>query len=123
MQFLRTTEGFPFSSAVITTSSRLLECVLTGIPKGSNKPVEGGVEAEMHEIFRQLDEILAQAGLYRNHIASVRLYLQHVNRDIAAVNRIYKEYFGEHPPCRRAYGVDLQSNMLIEAAFVAEFPE
>lgn len=76
----------------------------------------------MREILRQLDEILAGAGVDKAAIVSVRLYLQHVNRDVAAVNAIYKEYFGGHPPNRRCYGVDLQVNMLVEAAFVAELP-
>jgi hypothetical protein len=43
-------------------------------------------------------------------------------RDIAEVNSVYREYFQTHPPNRRAYGVTLQSGMLIEAAFVAELP-
>lgn len=121
MKFIDSSTTFPISSAVIT-QGKLLEVVVTGIPDGSAKPVEGGAAAEMREIFKQLDVILAEAKLGKTHIASVRLYLQHVNRDIAAVNAVYREYFGEHPPCRRAYGVDLQVGMLVEAAFVAEFP-
>jgi enamine deaminase RidA (YjgF/YER057c/UK114 family) len=122
MKFIDSNTTFPISSAVIT-QGRLLEAVVTGIPDGSSKPVAGGAAAEMREIFKQLDQILAEAGLKKTHIASARLYLQEVNRDIAEVNLVYQEYFGEHPPCRRAYGVDLQVGMLVEAAFVAEFPE
>jgi enamine deaminase RidA (YjgF/YER057c/UK114 family) len=96
--------------------------VLTGIAPGESKPVPGGVVAELREILRQLDEVLAAAGVDKTAIVSVRLYLQEVVRDIAAVNAVYKEYFGTHPPNRRAYGVDLQVGMLIEAAFVAELP-
>ena len=121
MQFLQTNPKFPFSSAVIH-SGRTLETVITGIPRGGDKPVEGGPAAELKEIFRQLDEILALAGADKTAIVSVRLYLQDVNRDIAVVNEIYKEYFGSHPPNRRAYGVDLQKGMLVEAGFVAELP-
>ena len=40
----------------------------------------------------------------------------------AEMNDAYGEYFGSHPPCRRCYGVTLQAGMLVEAAFVAEFP-
>jgi enamine deaminase RidA (YjgF/YER057c/UK114 family) len=100
----------------------MLETVITPIPGGSKTPVGGGAAAEMREIFRQLDGILAQAGVAKTAIASVRLYLQDVNRDIAEVNEVYKEYFGAHSPSRRAYGVDLQVGMLVEAAFVAEMP-
>lgn len=119
MQFLQTSNTFPFSGAVIY-SGRTLETVLTGIPDDDAKPVPGGVVAELKEIFRQLDEVLAEAGVDKTAVVSVRLYLADVLRDIAAVNAAYKEYFGTHPPNRRAYGVVLQSGMLIEAAFVAE---
>ena len=108
-------------SAAVVHEGKVLETVLTGIPDGEDKPIEGGVDAEMREIFRQLDAILTEAGLEKTAICSARLYLQHVNRDIAEVNEVYKEYFGSHAPNRRAYGVDLQVGMLIEAAFIAEF--
>jgi 2-iminobutanoate/2-iminopropanoate deaminase len=119
MKFLLTSPTFPFSTAVIH-SGKTLETVLTGIPPDGSKPVAGGVGAELREIFRQLDEVLKLAGLTKESIVSARLYLQDVLRDIAEVNQIYKEYFGSHPPNRRAYGVTLQSGMLIEAGFVAE---
>jgi 2-iminobutanoate/2-iminopropanoate deaminase len=119
MEFLFTSPTFPFSTAVIH-SGRTLEAVLTGIPVGATKPVAGGVAAELEEIFRQLDAVLAAAGAQKTSVVSVRLYLQDVVRDIATVNQVYKQYFGTHPPNRRAYGVNLQAGMLIEAAFVAE---
>lgn len=119
MKFLLTSSTFPFSTAVIH-SGRTLETVLTAIPPGEKKPIEGGPGAEMREIFRQLDEVLALAGVDKTSIVSCRLYLQEVVRDIAEVNAVYAEYFGTHPPNRRAYGVALQAGMLVEAAFVAE---
>lgn len=121
MQFIKTKDGFPFSSAV-TYQGKVLETVLTGIPEGQSKPVTGGPAAEMREIFRQLDEILAGVGLDKTNICSARLYLQYVMQDIGEVNEVYKAYFGSHPPNRRAYGVDLQVGMRVETAFVAEFP-
>jgi enamine deaminase RidA (YjgF/YER057c/UK114 family) len=119
MKFLLTSSTFPFSTAVIH-SGRTLETVLTPIPPGETKPVAGGPGAELREIFRQLDRILELAGIAKTSIVSCRLYLQDVLRDIAEVNLVYAEYFGTHPPNRRAYGVTLQAGMLVEAAFVAE---
>jgi len=121
MEFLHTSTTFPFSAAVIH-SGRMMEAVLTGIPPGGVAPVPGGAGAEMREIFSQYDDLLREAGLDRTAVVSVRLYLQEVLRDIAEVNQIYREYFGSHPPNRRAYGVDLQTGMLVEAAIVAELP-
>jgi enamine deaminase RidA (YjgF/YER057c/UK114 family) len=119
MEFIRTSADFPFSAAV-THSGRVLETVLTGLPPGGTKLVPGGAGAELQEIFRQLDDILASVGVTKTAIASARLYLQQLDRDIAEVNAAYRVYFGSHSPNRRAYGVNLQSGMLIEAAFVAE---
>lgn len=119
MEFLFTNPDFPFSGAVIH-SGKVLETVITGIPRGGKAPVAGGVQAELREIFRQLDEVLAAAGVQKTRVASARLYLQEVMRDIAAANEVYREYFGSHPPNRRAYGVDLQAGMSIEAAFVVD---
>ena len=122
MKFIRSRQGFPFSDAVVH-SGRVLETVLTGMPPGGDEPVAGGAAAEIREIFRQLDEILEGEGLTRRSLCSARLYLQHVNRDIAEVNEAWAEYLGDHPVNRRAYGVDLQRGMLVEAGFVAEIPE
>jgi len=119
MKFLLTSTTFPFSAAVIH-SGRTLETVLTPIPAGETKPVAGGPGAELREIFRQLDLILELVGIGKTSIVSCRLYLEDVLRDIKEVNAVYAEYFGTHPPNRRAYGVTLQAGMLVEAAFVAE---
>jgi 2-iminobutanoate/2-iminopropanoate deaminase len=119
MKFLLTSSTFPYSTAVIH-SGRTLETVLTSIPPGESKPIAGGAAAEMREIFRQLDDVLKLAGIEKTAVVSCRLYLHEVLRDIAEVNKVYAEYFGTHPPSRRAYGVVLQVGMLVEAAFVAE---
>jgi enamine deaminase RidA (YjgF/YER057c/UK114 family) len=121
MRFINPDRAFPFSDGVIY-SAPTLETVLTGIPPAAMTPIAGGPAAEMAEIFRQLDAVLAKAGVDKTAIVSACLYLQDVNRDIEQVNKVWAEYFGAHPPSRRAYGVDLQAGMLVEAAFVAEVP-
>ena len=121
MRFIRSRSDFPFSSAVVH-GGQVLETVLTGIPPGGSAPVTGGPAEEMREIFRQLDEILEEEGLSRQNICSARLYLHEVNRDIDEVNKVWAEYLDDHPVQRRAYGVDLQNGMLVEAGFVVEVP-
>lgn len=121
MRFIDTDTSFPISSAVVH-SGKVFEAVVTGIPDGASRPVEGGAAAEMREAFRQLDLLLAEAGVDRHAVCTARLYLQDVRGEIGAVNAVWKEYFGEHPVCRRAYGVELQAGMRVEAAFTAEVP-
>jgi enamine deaminase RidA (YjgF/YER057c/UK114 family) len=121
MHFIDSDSEFPISSAVVH-SGRVFEAVVTGIPDGASKPVAGGAAAEMQECFRQLDVLLAAAGVDRKAVCTARLYLQDVLGEIAAVNAVWKAYFGDHPVVRRAYGVQLQSGMKVEAAFTAEVP-
>jgi len=118
-EFLNPSPTFPICDAVITTG-RTLETVIVPIPDHADAPVQGGPAAEMQEIFRQLDEVLTKANVTRRSVASVRLYLAHVNRDIAAVNDVYKEYFANCSPMRMAVGAELQKGMLIEAQFIVE---
>lgn len=119
--FINPSPAFPICDAVIYTG-RILETVIVGIPDGADSPVPGGATAEMREILRQLDEVLTQAKATRRHIVSVRLFLANVNRDIHAVNEIYKEYFANCSPMRMAVGVELQKQMLVEAQFIVELP-
>jgi len=122
MKFIGSLSDFPFSDAVIR-NGKVLEAVLTGIPPGKTEPVPGGVTMEMKEICRQLDDILEKAGLNKKHLCSASVYLQEVNRDVGKMNEVWQEYLVDHPLSRRCFGVDLQLGMLVEAAFVAEFPE
>lgn len=121
-EFINPSRTFPICDAVIY-HGRILETVITPIPDGADKPVAGGAAEHMREIFKQLDEVLAGAGLDKTAVVSVRLYLQDVQRDIKAVNEVYKAYFDSHPPMRIGIGVQLQAGMLVEAAFTAEVPE
>ena len=79
MQFLRSKEGFPFSSAVIH-SGKVFETVLTGQPPGKTTPAPGSPGAEMREIFRQLDEILAEAGLTKKNLCSYGDFTTHARK-------------------------------------------
>jgi 2-iminobutanoate/2-iminopropanoate deaminase len=122
MKFIGSMSDFPFSDAVIH-NGKVLETVLTGIVPGKSVPVPGGVSEEMKEIFRQLDDILEQAGLSKKNLCSACIYLQEVNRDVSQMNEVWQAYLVDHPLSRRCFGVDLQLGMLVEAAFVAEFPD
>jgi len=121
MRFIDSHTDFPVSNAVVYTGS-VFQTVLTGIPKGATHPVPGGAEAEIREIFRQLDHELAEVGIDKTQIGSVKIYLQDLKRDLEAVDRVYSEYFGSHAPSRGVFGVDLEPGILVEACFVASVP-
>ena len=122
MKFFESRSDFPRSNAVLDCPSHLFETVLTAVSKREKKPVAGGARAQMQEILRQLDQELHSVGADRTYIISVKLHLKHLKRDLAAVDKVYAEYFDDHRPDRAVYGVDLQPGLLIEAEFVATVP-
>lgn len=122
MRFIRPNQLRPSSIGVIH-SGEILEAVVTSIPFGAGRPVEGGIAEHVSEAFRQIDAVLSEAGLRRESICSARVYLQDVHAHAGEMNRQWKAFFGEHAPCRRCYGVQLQAGMLIEIAFVAEIQD
>lgn len=121
-EFIHPSKSFPICDAVVYRG-RIMETVLVPIPDGADRPVPGGPAAEMREICRQLDEVLGWFKADRKAVVSVKLFLAHVNRDIAAVNEVYKEYFAGCSPMRMAVGAELQSGMLIEMAVTVELGE
>jgi len=121
MRFIDSRSDFPVSNAVVY-SGHVFQAVLTGIPKGETKPVPGGAEAEMREIFTQLDQTLSEVGIDKTQVVSVKLYLQDLTRDLKTVDRVYAEYFSSHSPSRGVYGVDLQPGISVEGWFIATVP-
>ena len=121
MRLIDSHVDFPVSDAVFFAGS-IFQTELKGIPKGATEAVPGGAAAELREIFMQLDGELAEVGIDKLHIASVKLYLQNLEGDLQAVDKVYAEYFGSHCPSRGVYGCDLPPGILVEASFVASVP-
>ncbi len=61
--------------------------------------VEGGIEAQTHQVFRNLQAVLAEAGATLQNVAKATVFLSDLTQ-FATVNAIYAEYFGDHKPAR-----------------------
>jgi len=124
MEFISTYQESAQSSAVIRESGRK---TLEGIAasKVLNGPaVEGERIADHAEAaFARMDVILSEAGLTRNAVTAVHVFLHDVLRDVDGFNAVWRKYFSDHSPCRYCVGATLQSGMLVEMNFYAEFPE
>src|SRR5690554_6754462 len=56
--------------------------------------VDEGLEAETHQVFKNIGAILTHCGLDYSHILKCTVFLKDMNR-YADVNAIYAEYFDE----------------------------
>ena len=79
-----------------------------------------GVEAQTHQIMKNISAVLSQNGLSLNHIVKTTIFLGSM-QDYQKVNGIYGEYFTEHKPARSTIQVaGLPIGALIEIEFIAE---
>jgi len=108
----------PYSSAVVAGN----HCYVAGtggfIP-GTAQIVDGGIEAEIHQTMRNLEDVIQRAGFELADIVSVTCYLRDINH-WPVLNKIYGEYVDQDAPARAAVGVqDLPAGANIEISCIA----
>ncbi|SDE53515.1 2-iminobutanoate/2-iminopropanoate deaminase [Paenibacillus sp. UNCCL117] len=90
------------------------------IPLGADgQLVEGGVAEQTHQVFRNLQAVLQEAGSSLNQVVKATVYLKDMNQ-FASVNEIYASYFGDHKPARSTVEVArLPKDVLVEIDLIA----
>jgi 2-iminobutanoate/2-iminopropanoate deaminase len=66
--------------------------------------VEGGLEAELRQVFVNLRSVLSSANASLADVVKTTVFLVDMD-DYAAMNEIYMEEFGDHRPARSAVAV------------------
>jgi reactive intermediate/imine deaminase len=66
--------------------------------------VSGGIEAQIHQVFKNLKAIVAAAGASFDDVVKATVFLTDLSH-FAQVNKIMAEYFREPYPARAAVGV------------------
>ncbi len=92
-----------------------------GIDPESGKLVEGGIEAQVEQVLKNVKAILEEAGLSLNDVVKATCMLSDMN-NFKAMNDIYAKYFGDHKPARVACQVGrLPIDALVEIEMIAYF--
>ena len=97
-------QGFPFSDVVETTGGLIFISGLVGTDE-TGELVTGGLEAETHAIFRQMNTYLEHLGLGFDDVVKCLVMID----DIAQwgdFNGVYTQYFKPPYPARSAMGAD-----------------
>ena len=71
---------------------------------GDGKMVEGGFGPELDQALRNLGNVLADAGVTREQVIKVNVYLADL-ADWPALNGPYADFFGSSRPARTAYAI------------------
>ncbi len=108
----------PYSQA-IKSESFLFTSGQIPIDPATGALVPGGIEEQAKQVFRNLKEILQEAGYQECHVVKTTVFLQSL-KDFDAVNRLYAEIFTAPFPARSCFEVSaLPKGALIEMEAIA----
>jgi 2-iminobutanoate/2-iminopropanoate deaminase len=112
----------PYSQAV-RWGNLLFLSGQVGIDPASGKLVAGGVEAQARQVFKNLEAVLAAAGINFRRILKATVLLKDMAH-FKAVNEIYAEFVPPPYPARAAFAVrDLPLGAEVEIEAIAAMPE
>lgn len=81
--------------------------------------VEGGLEAQAHQMFRNVKAVLAEAGLGLENVVKTTVFMTDLGQ-FGVLNAIYAEYFAEPYPARSCVEVSaLPKGVLVECEVIA----
>jgi 2-iminobutanoate/2-iminopropanoate deaminase len=111
-------DELPFSQVVEAGGLVFLAGQVGGAP-GSHHAVPGGIEPETRAMLDNVGRLLRSVGLDYSDVVKCTVYLLDF-ADFAAMNAVYREYFGDEPPTRATVGVTaLAADYRIEIEVVA----
>lgn len=82
--------------------------------------IEYDIEAQCHSVFANIRQILEAAGADWEDLIDITVFLTDMERDFAAFNALYAEYFTGNQPCRTTLEVGaLPTPIAIELKCIA----
>ena len=87
---------------------------------GTGNIISYDIEAQCHSVFRNVRNILEDAGSGWDKMVDVTVFLTNMKKDFAIYNRIYGEYFTANKPCRTTVEINaLPTPIAIELKVIA----
>ena len=94
----------PYSQAVRVGNNIFLSGQIPLLPE-TMEVVDGGIENEIHQVFKNLTAVCHEAGGDLSHIVKLNIFLTDLN-NFAVLNEIMASYFDQPYPARAAIGVN-----------------
>jgi 2-iminobutanoate/2-iminopropanoate deaminase len=114
----------PYSHVVEVDGWAFITGQLATDANDDSLPIPAGIEAQTHKVMDNLTRALQGVGLGLDRVVSVRIFLTDFERDYAAMNRIYENYFAKNRrPARTTIGVTaLARGGIVEIDMIARRP-
>lgn len=85
----------------------------------SGEMVVGDVEDQTHQVFKNLQAVLQEAGASLETVVKATVFIKSMD-DFGAINEVYGEYFSTHKPARSCVEVArLPKDALVEIEVIA----
>jgi 2-iminobutanoate/2-iminopropanoate deaminase len=108
----------PYSQAIRSGNMLFLSGQIPTDPK-TGSLVPGGIEAQTHQVFKNIGEILEAGGATFDNVVSAGVFLADMN-DFGKMNEIYATYFSSPAPARATVQVArLPKDCLVEIQVTA----
>lgn len=108
----------PYSQGIISNNMVFISGQIPLNPE-TNELVMGDVAIETHQVMRNLQQVLEEAGVNFNHVVKTTIYLSDMNL-FAQVNEVYGSYFAADYPARETVAVKgLPKNVNVEISMIA----
>jgi 2-iminobutanoate/2-iminopropanoate deaminase len=92
----------PYPQAILHDSKYTLELSgQIGVDPATGRLVEGGIEAETEQTFKNIAAVLAEIGWDFSNVVKARVYLADM-ADYKTMNELYAKKFMREPPARVA---------------------
>jgi 2-iminobutanoate/2-iminopropanoate deaminase len=111
----------PYSHVVEADDWLFVTGQLATDPDDDGLALPDGIEAQTRKVFDNLKRALTGVGAGFEHVVCMRVFLTDFERDYAAFNRIYTEYFApDRLPARTTVGVtQLARGGIVEIDLIA----
>ena len=108
----------PYSQAVKAGNMLFVSGQVPFVPE-TMEIVEGDVKAQTAQSLKNVQAILAEAGLDFSHVVKSTVFIKDMN-EFAQINEVYAEFFGENIPARACVEVArLPKDVKVEIEVIA----
>jgi len=107
----------PYSQAIQFSGLLFVSGQIPIDPK-TDEFVEGGMEEQTEQVFKNLTAIIEEAGMKLKDVLKCSCFIKNMD-DFVAFNKIYDNYFGANPPARETVEVArLPKDALVEVSAI-----
>jgi len=108
----------PYSQAVLAKDVLYISGQIA-IDSSTGKMETGDISRETHQVMKNLQAILKEAGLDFSHVVKSSIFVKDLN-NFAVINSIYGSYFPSQPPARETVEVSrLPKDVNVEISCIA----